>query len=61
MSDRPDVLERQGLKLVLLEKVVQVLLQHLKDQAGVILVSEALVGSHEIELVSIFLAANIHR
>lgn len=52
----PDVLERQRTELVLLEEVVQVLLQHLKHQACVILVLEALVRTHKVELVCIFLA-----
>ena len=56
MSDRPDVLERKGLKLVLFEEIVQILLQHLEDQTGVVLVSEALVGSNKVVFVCIFLA-----
>ena len=56
VCDGPDVLEWEGLELVLLEKVVEVLLQHLEDEAGVVLVGEALVGPHKVELVSILLA-----
>ena len=56
VCDGPDVLEWERLKLVLLEKVVEVLLQHLEDEAGVVLVGEALVGPHKVELVSILLA-----
>ena len=56
MSDRPDVLERKGLKLVLFEEIVQILFQHLEDQTGVVLVSEALVGSNKVVFVCIFLA-----
>ena len=56
LGDGPDVLEWQGLELVVLQKVVQVLLEHLKDQAGVVLVSEALEGANEVELVCILLA-----
>ena len=56
MSDRPDVLERKGLKLVLFEEIVQILLQHLEDQTGVVLVSEALVGSNKVVFIRIFLA-----
>ena len=56
MSDRPDVLERKGLKLVLFEEIVQILLQHLEDQTGVVLVSETLVGSDKVVFVCIFLA-----
>jgi len=55
MRDRSDVFEREGLELVLFEKVVQVLLQHLKNQAGVVLMSETLVSTHKVELISIFL------
>ena len=51
----PDVLEGQRLEFVLLEKIVKILLQHLKDQARVIFVREALVGTDEIELVRILL------
>ena len=57
MSDRPDVLERKGLKLVLFEEIVQILFQHLKDQTGVVLVSETLVGTDKVELVGILLTA----
>ena len=56
MSDRPDVLKRKGLELVLFEEVVQILLQHLEYEAGVVLVCEALVGSDKIVFVRIFLA-----
>ena len=56
MSDRPDVLERKRLELVLFEEIVQILFQHLKDQTGVVLVSEALVGSDKVVFVCIFLA-----
>ena len=56
MSDRPDVLERKGLKLILFEEIVQILFQHLEDQTGVVLVSETLVGSDKVVLVCIFLA-----
>ena len=56
LGNGPDVLERQGLELVVLEEVVQVLLEHLKDQAGVVLVSEALEGADKVELIRILLA-----
>ena len=56
MSDRPDVLERKGLKLILFEKIVQILFQHLEYQTGVVLVSETLVGSNKVVFVCIFLA-----
>ena len=56
MCDGSDVLERKGLELVLFEEIVQVLLQHLEDEAGVVLVSEALIGPDKIEFVCIFLA-----
>jgi len=52
----PDIFEGQGLELVVLEEVVEVLLEHLEDQTGVVLVSEALVGANEVELVRILLA-----
>ena len=56
MCDGSDVFERKGLELVLLEEIVEVLLQHLEDEAGVVLVREALVGPHKVELVGILLA-----
>ena len=58
VSDRPDVLKRKGLELVLFEEVVQILLQHLEYEAGVVLVCEALVGSDKIVFVRIFLTEN---
>ena len=57
MCDGSDVLERKGLKLVLFEEIVQVLLQHLENEAGVVFVRETFVGANEIEFVCIFLAA----
>ena len=57
MCDGSDVFERKGLKLVLFEEVVQVLLQHLEHEAGVVFVRETFVGTNEIEFVCIFLAA----
>ena len=57
MSDWPDVLEREGLELVLFEEIVQILLQHLKNEARVVFVREALVRSNKVEFVRIFLAA----
>ena len=56
MGDWTNVFEWEGLELVLLEKVVEVLLQHLEHEAGVVLVREALVGAHKVELVRILLA-----
>ena len=55
MGDGSDVLQRQGLEFILLQKVVQVLLQHLEDQASVIFVSETLIGPHEIVLIRVLL------
>ena len=55
LSDGTDVLEGQRLELVLLEEVVEVLLKHLKHQAGVVLVLEALKGPHEIVVVAALL------
>ena len=56
VGDGPDILERERLELVLLKEVVEVLLKHLEHETGVVLVREALVGSHKVELISIFLA-----
>ena len=56
MSDWPDILEREGLELVLFEEIIEILLQHLKNQTRVVLVSEALIGPDKIEFVCIFLA-----
>lgn len=40
----------------MLQKVIQILLQHLKHQTSVVLVLKALERSHEIEFVRILLA-----
>ena len=58
VSDRPDIFQRERLELVLFEEVVQILLQHLEYEAGVVLVCEALVGSDKIVFVRIFLTEN---
>ena len=55
MGNWTNVFERKGLELVLLEEIVEVLFQHLEDEAGVVLVREALVGPHKVELVRILL------
>lgn len=47
---RTDDFEWQRTEFVLLEKVVQILLKHLKDKTCVVLVSKALVSAHEIPL-----------
>ena len=59
MCDRSDVFEGKRLKLVLFEEIVQILLQHLKNEARVVFVREALVRSNKVEFVRIFLAAKI--
>jgi hypothetical protein len=56
LQNRTDVLEGQWTEFVLLEKVVQILFQHFEHQAGVAFVLEALISSHKVELVCIFLA-----
>ena len=56
MSNGPDVLEWEWLEFVLFEEIVQILLQHLKNQTRVVFVSEALIGSDKVEFVCIFLA-----
>ena len=56
MCDRSDVFERKRLELVLLEEIVKILLQHLKDEARVVFVREALVRPNKVEFVCIFLA-----
>ena len=43
MGDGPDVLQRKRLKLVLLQEVIEVLLQHLEHEACMVLVRETLV------------------
>lgn len=51
-----NIFEWQWTELVLFEKVVQILFQHLEHQTGVVLMLEALVCSDKIELIGIFLA-----
>lgn len=53
---RSDVLQRQRRKLILLQEIIQVLLEHFKHQACVILMLEAFERSHKVELVGVFLA-----
>lgn len=56
LQDRPDALEEQRAELAVLEEVIEVLLQHLKHQTRVVLVLEALVRAHKVELVCILCA-----
>lgn len=51
----PDIFEWQRAEFVLLEKIVEVLFQHLEDETGVVLVLKALEGPDEIEFVRILL------
>lgn len=63
LQDRPDDFEWQWAELVLFEEVVEVLLQHLKHQAGVAAVLEALQGTHHIVLICILVTQpcqNLH-
>ena len=57
MCDRSDVFEGKRLELVLLQEIIQILLQHLENEARVVFVREALVRSNKVEFVRIFLAA----
>lgn len=50
LKNRTDDFEWQWTELVLLEKVVQILLEHFKDETSVVLVSKALISAHEIPL-----------
>lgn len=49
-------LEGQWGKFVLFEKVIEILLQHLKHQTSVVLVLETLKGSNKVVIICIFLA-----
>lgn len=51
-----NVFQWQRAELVLFEKVIQVLFQHLKYQTGVVFMLEALIRSNKIEFIGIFLA-----
>ena len=51
-----NIFQRQRTEFVLLEKVVEILLEQLKNKAGVVLVLETLVRPDEIELVGVLLA-----
>ena len=56
LRDRAYRRERQWLELGLLQEVVQVLLKHLEDKTRVVLVLEALVRAHKVELVGVLMA-----
>lgn len=56
LQNRPDDFEWQWAELVLFKKVIQILLQHLKHQAGVAAVLEALQSTHHIVLLCILTA-----
>ena len=55
LCDWANILERQRLKFVVLQEIVKVLLQHLKHEAGMILVLEKLESTHKVIRVSILL------
>ena len=56
LDNRPNALQRQRTELVLLQEVVQILLEHLKDQTSVALVLKDFVGAHQVVLVRVLLA-----
>lgn len=56
LQNRPDDFEWQWTELVLFKKVIQVLFQHLKHQAGVAAVLKALQSTHHIVLICILAA-----
>lgn len=56
LQDGSDVPEWEWAELAVLEEVIEVLLQHLKDQTGVTLVLEALVRTHKVVFVRVLCA-----
>ena len=50
LQNGTDILEWQRTELILFEKIVQILFQHLEDQTRVVLVSETLERTHKIPL-----------
>lgn len=56
LQNGPDDFEWQGAELVLLQEVIEVLLQHLKHQAGVASVLKALESTHHIVLICVLAA-----
>lgn len=54
LQDGSDVAQGERAELAVLEEVVQVLLEHLKHQAGVTFVLEAFVRTHKVVLICIF-------
>ena len=58
LGNGSDVFERERCELVLLEKIVEILLEHFEDETSVVLVLEAFVSPHEIEIVRTLLQKN---
>lgn len=56
LQNRPDDFKWQWTELVLFKEVIQVLLQHLKHQAGVAAMLETLQSTHHIVLICILAA-----
>lgn len=54
LQDGSYVPEGKRAELAVLEEVIEVLLQHLKHQAGVTFMLEALVRTHKIVFISVF-------
>ena len=55
LRDRADVLKWQWLKLVVLEEVIEVLLEHFEDETCVVLVLEELMCADKVVLVRILM------
>lgn len=54
LQDGSDVSQGKRTEFAMLQKIIQILLKHLKHQAGVAFVLEAFIGAYKIILVCIF-------
>ena len=55
LRNRPDILQRERLELVVFQEIIKVLLKHFEHEAGVVLVFEELESANEVILVCVLL------
>ena len=56
ICNRSNILERKRLKLILFEKIIQILFQHFKNKTCMIFVLKAFICPNKIVVISIFLS-----
>lgn len=54
LHDWTDIFQFERREFILLQEIIKILFKHLKDEASVIFMLEALVSTNEVEFVGVF-------